>query len=96
MERLIGSVRRECLDYTIVLGESYLRKIMAAYKAYYNEARTHLSLSKDTPLGRPIERIGRIIARPMMRRPASPIRPNLVFGRRSYRNSVISTILLMD
>jgi transposase InsO family protein len=66
VERLIGSVRRECLDHTIVLGESHLRKIMAAYGAYYNEARTHLSLSKDTPLGRPIERIGRIIAQPMI------------------------------
>lgn len=39
---------------------------MTAYKAYYNEARTHLSLSKDTPLGRPIERIGRIVAQPMI------------------------------
>jgi transposase InsO family protein len=38
VERLIGSVRRECLDHTIVLGESHLRKIMAAYRAYYNEA----------------------------------------------------------
>jgi transposase InsO family protein len=66
VERLIGSVRRECLDHTIVLSESHLRRIMTAYKTYYNEARTHLSLSKDTPLGRPIERIGRIIAQPMI------------------------------
>jgi hypothetical protein len=66
VERLIGSIRRECLDHTIVLCESHLRKIMTTYKAYYNEARTHLSLSKDTPLGRPTERIGRIIARPMI------------------------------
>jgi transposase InsO family protein len=66
VERLIGSVRRECFDHTIVLGESHLRKIMAASRAYYNEVRTHLSLSKDTPLGRPIERTGRIIAQPIL------------------------------
>jgi hypothetical protein len=62
VERLIGSVRGECLDHTIVLGESRLRKIMTAY----NEARTHLSLSKDTPFGRPSERTGHIIAQPMI------------------------------
>jgi putative transposase len=54
-ERLIGSVRRECLNHVIVLGERHLRRILTAYLAYYHQARTHLSLDKDAPAGRPIE-----------------------------------------
>ena len=54
-ERLIGSVRRECLDHVVVLGERHLRRTLAAYFAYYHQARTHLSLDKDAPDGRPIE-----------------------------------------
>ncbi|HUL08699.1 MAG TPA: integrase core domain-containing protein [Candidatus Acidoferrum sp.] len=63
-ERLIGSVRLECTDQVIVLGETHLRRIVAMYASYYNESRTHLSLVKDAPIGRPIERFGRIIAEP--------------------------------
>jgi hypothetical protein len=51
-ERLVGSVRRECLDHVIVLGEQHLRKILASYFDYYLRSRTHLSLSKDAPLSR--------------------------------------------
>jgi len=47
VERLIGSIRRECLDHMIVFGEAHLRRILGAYAAYYNEARTHRSLDKD-------------------------------------------------
>ena len=54
-ERLIGSIRRECLDHVVVLGERHLRRILTAYFAYYHRARTHLSLDKDAPDGRPIE-----------------------------------------
>ena len=54
-ERLIGSVRRECLDHIVVLGERHLRRILAAYFGYYHRARTHLALDKDAPDGRPIE-----------------------------------------
>jgi putative transposase len=54
-ERLIGSVRRECLDHVVVLGERHLRRVLTAYLAYYHRARTHLSLDKDAPDGRPIE-----------------------------------------
>jgi len=54
-ERLIGSVRRECLDHVVVLSERHLRCILTAYFAYYHGARTHLSLDKDAPDGRPIE-----------------------------------------
>jgi transposase InsO family protein len=59
-ERLIGSIRRECVDHVIVLGEAHLRRILQAYGRYYNDVRTHLSLDKDAPLSRPVERIGRI------------------------------------
>src|SRR5262249_29877789 len=53
-ERLIGSIRRECLDHCIVLGERHLRRILTAYFAYYHRTRTHLSLGKDAPDGRAI------------------------------------------
>ena len=64
VERLIGSVRRECIDDVIVSGETHLRRIMSTCASYYNEARTHLSLGKDAPISRPIERFGRVIAKP--------------------------------
>jgi len=54
-ERLIGSIRRECLDHVVVLGERHLRRLLTAYFAYYHRARTHLSLDKDAPDGRTIE-----------------------------------------
>jgi transposase InsO family protein len=66
VERLTGSIRRECLDHTIVLGAAHLRRIMTAYEAYYNTARTHLSLSKDAPIRRLVERSGQIVAQPMV------------------------------
>jgi transposase InsO family protein len=47
VERLIGTIRRECLDHIIVFGETHLRRIVGAYAAYYNESRTHRSLDKD-------------------------------------------------
>jgi putative transposase len=54
-ERLIGSIRRECLDHVVVFGEWHLRRLLTVYFAYYHRARTHLSLDKDAPDGRPIE-----------------------------------------
>jgi transposase InsO family protein len=54
VERLIGSVRRECLDHMIVLGERHLQRILTAYFAYYNRSRTHLSISKDAPASRAV------------------------------------------
>jgi hypothetical protein len=75
-ERLIGSIRRECVDHLIVLGEAHLRRILRAYARYYNEIRTHRSLDKDAPISRPVQRIGNISSRP-----SSPILQNLVFGR---------------
>ncbi len=49
VERLIGSIRRECLDHVIVLGEKHLRRILGEYFRYYHRSRTHLSLEKDSP-----------------------------------------------
>jgi transposase InsO family protein len=66
VERLIGSIRRECLDHVVVLGEAHLRRILTAYAAYYNELRTHLALDKDAPLGRPVQPVGRIVSAPIL------------------------------
>ena len=57
-ERLIGSIRRECVDHFVVLGEAHLRRILRAYARYYNDIRTHRSLYKDAPVSRPIHRTG--------------------------------------
>jgi transposase InsO family protein len=57
-ERLIGSIRRECLDHIIVLGEAHLRKILQSYARYYNGVRTHRSLNKDAPVSRSVQRTG--------------------------------------
>src|SRR5260221_171444 len=59
-ERLIGSIRRECVDHIIVLGEIHLRQILQSYARYYNDIRTHRSLDKDAPVPRQIQRIGTI------------------------------------
>jgi transposase InsO family protein len=53
VERLHGSVRRECTDHVIVFRENHLRKLLRSYFAYYHEDRTHLGLKKDTPMERP-------------------------------------------
>ena len=58
VERLIGSIRRECVDHIIVLGEAHLRRILQSYARYYNETRTHLALDKDAPVSRPVQRTG--------------------------------------
>ena len=65
-ERLIGSIRRECLDHVVVFGERHLRHVLHSYMNYYNETRTHLSLDKDAPLSRTVERAGRILCRPIL------------------------------
>jgi transposase InsO family protein len=64
VERLIGSVRRECLDHVIILGQAHLRRVLAAYLSYYHGARTHLSLEKDAPAPRRIQTPteGRVVA----------------------------------
>ena len=65
-ERVIGSIRRECVDHMIVLGEAHLRRILTKYAGYYNELRTHWSLNKDSPIHRPIVRQGAITSHPVL------------------------------
>jgi len=57
-ERLIGSIRRECVDHFVVWGETHLRRILRTYARYYNDIRTHWALDKDAPAFRPIQRTG--------------------------------------
>ena len=66
VERLIGSIRRDCLDHVIVLGEAHLRKILKSYLKYYHHSRTHLGLDKDAPEPRAVQppEMGKIIALP--------------------------------
>jgi transposase InsO family protein len=66
VERLIGTVRRECLDRMLIFGEVHLRHILSSYAAYYNQVRSHLALGKDTPLGRAVQRSGVIVAIPIL------------------------------
>jgi len=65
-ERLIGTIRRECLDHIVILGEAHLRQVLKAYAAYYDQVRPHLSLAKDAPLHRPIQRIGSVFGTPIL------------------------------
>jgi transposase InsO family protein len=66
VERLIGTLRRECLDHLLVFGEQHLQQVLESYSLYYNETRTHLGLSKDVPLHRAIQRYGTITATPVL------------------------------
>jgi transposase InsO family protein len=65
-ERLIGSIRRECTDHVVALGEGHLRQVLQSFARYYNESRTHRSLNKDAPVHRPIESLGAISSRPVL------------------------------
>ena len=65
-ERLIGSIKRECLDHVIIIGERHLRHILRSYQQYYNDTRTHLSLAKDSPLTRSVQAGGRILPLPVL------------------------------
>jgi transposase InsO family protein len=65
-ERLIGSIRRECLDHAVVFGERHLRHLLLSYMDYYNTVRTHLSLCKDAPTLRPVQAVGQICARSVL------------------------------
>jgi transposase InsO family protein len=68
VERVIGSIRRECLDHVIVFHESSLRRTLASYFDYYHRSRTHLSLGEDSPEPRPIQspEIGPVVAVPQV------------------------------
>ena len=64
VERVIGSIRRECLDHVIIINERHLRRVLSSYFRYSHESRTHLSLDKDCPENRPIlpPTAGKIVA----------------------------------
>ncbi len=68
VERVIGSIRRECLDHVIIFNENHLRRILVSYLDYYHRYRTHLSLGKDTPDGRSVQHAdtGKIVAFPQV------------------------------
>jgi len=66
VERLIGTIRRECLDQVLIMGIQHLRRVLASYATYYNQTRTHLALQKDAPLRRAAQRFGRIGAIPVL------------------------------
>ena len=68
VERLIGTLRRECLDHMVVLNETHLRRLLRDYLAYYHSVRTHLSLDKDSPEPRAVHRpdLGRIVETPLV------------------------------
>jgi transposase InsO family protein len=66
VERLIGSIRRECLDHIVVMGEASLRRSLKAYTRYYNEVRTHRSLLNDAPETRPIQFTGTVRSCPVL------------------------------
>src|SRR5882724_6413522 len=78
-ERLIGSIRRECVDHIIVLGEMHLRRVLKSYADYYNSVRTHRSLNKDAPVTRQIQRIGTIKSHAILGGTSPPLRPSLSF-----------------
>jgi transposase InsO family protein len=65
-ERLIGTIRRECLDQIFIFSEAHLRRVLSAYAAYYNQTRPHLALQKDAPFRRAIQRIGNVAATPIL------------------------------
>ena len=68
VERVIGSIRRECLDHMIILGERQLKRVMRDYLRYYHGSRTHLGLEKECPVPRQVEapEAGPIDSEPMV------------------------------
>jgi transposase InsO family protein len=66
VERLIGTIRRECLDHVIVLNETGLRRVLKLYFEYYERTRTHLSLDKDAPIPRGVQppELGKVVELP--------------------------------
>jgi transposase InsO family protein len=66
VERLIGTLRRECLDHVLIFDERHLHRVLTLYSHYYNETRTHLGLAKDAPIRRTVQRSGPIVATPIL------------------------------
>jgi transposase InsO family protein len=66
VERLIGTLRRECLDHVVIFGERHLQRVLTLYSRYYNETRTHLGLAKDAPIRRTVQRSGSLVTTPIL------------------------------
>jgi transposase InsO family protein len=68
VERMIGSIQRECLDHVVVFHEGSLRRTLSSYFDYYHRSRTHLSLAKDSPEPRPVQppELGQVVALPQV------------------------------
>src|SRR6266540_5608138 len=80
-ERLIGTLRRDCLDHVLIFGARHLRRTLTTYFSYYNETRTHLSLDKDAPLRRAVQRRGNHCRYAHSVWAASSRRADMIFGR---------------
>ena len=80
-ERLIGTVRRECLDRILIFGESQLRRVLASYAAYYNQTRTHLAFTERCTLASSSPMVWCHCRYSHLGRAASPIRPDMIFGK---------------
>jgi len=67
-ERVIGTIRRDCLDHLIVMNERHLRRVLKEYLAYYHESRTHLGLEKDAPKPRAVQAqdVGPVVSEPVL------------------------------
>ena len=68
VERLIGSIRRECLDHFVILNEAHLRRLLRGYIGYYHAARPHQSLDNNSPQPREVQppELGRVVAIPQV------------------------------
>src|SRR5262249_32712086 len=92
VERPIGSIRRECVDHIIVLGEAHLRQVLKSYARYYSATRTYLALDKDAPVSRPANPCDEVTCYPG--RTSSPLRQSLAF-RHTQRYSLRCLSLLL-
>lgn len=66
VDRLIGPIRPECLNYQVIWSVAHLRRVLRAYVNYYNSDRTHLSLRKDAPNSPAVEAVGPVTSRPIL------------------------------
>ena len=65
-ERVMGTLRRGCLDHMIILNEKHLHSVLTEFVEYYNTSRTHMSLDKDSPVTRPVQVVGKIVSKPVL------------------------------
>ena len=86
-ERLIGTLRRECLDHVLIFGEPHLRRILSAYAAYYNQSAPALGITERCALATGCPKVWRHCRYSHLGRAASPIRPDMIFGKDKERTA---------